>query len=94
MVTLEIVLKVHDMVMYGRQVTVRYIACVVGFSQEMVNSIFTEDLEVRKLSARWLLRLLSVDRKHTKLNMSHSNLNLFETNPDKFLLRCVSRDET
>ena len=44
--------KVHDIVMTDRRVTERYIASTVGISQERVHSILTEDLEMRKLSAR------------------------------------------
>ena len=79
--TPEIITKVNDM------------ASSVGVSQEIVHSILTEDLNMRKLSARWVLRLLTVDQRHTIQNMSLANLNLFETDPEKFLLRCVTMDE-
>ena len=49
---------------------------------------------MRKLSARWVPRFLTIDQRHTRQNMSLANLNLFETDPDKFLLRCVTMDET
>ena len=91
--TPEIVFKVHGMVSCDRQVTGRYIASVVGISQERVLFIPTKDLEVRKLSARWVLRLLNVDQKHTEWNMSRGNLNLFETNPDNFVLSYVTMNE-
>ena len=85
--TPEIVAKVHDMVMDDRWVTERCIDSSVGISQEIVHSILTEDLNMRKLSARWVPRLLTVDQRHTRQNMSRANLNLFyETDPEKFLL--------
>ena len=90
----KIVTKVHDIVMGDRRVTERCIASAVGISQEIVHSIPTEDLNMRKLSACWIPRLLTVDQKHTRQNMSLANLNLFETDPDKFLLRCLTMDET
>ena len=92
--TPEIVSKVHDMVMNDSQVTERCIASSVGISQEIVHSILTEDLNTRKLSARWVPRLLTVDQRHTRQNMLLANLNLSETDPEKFLLRCVMMDET
>ena len=64
--TQEMVNKVHDIVMTDRRVTERYIASTVGISQERVHSILIEDLEMRKLSARWVPRLLTVDQKHTR----------------------------
>ena len=74
--------------------TEKYIASAVGISQEIVHSILTEDLNMRKLSARWVPRFLTGDQRHTRQNMSLANLNLFETDHDKFLLRCVTMDET
>ena len=73
----EMVSKVHDIVMTDRRVTERYIASTVGISQERVHSILTEDLEMRKLLAPWVPRLLTVDKKHTRHTLSRTNLNLF-----------------
>ena len=75
--TPEMVNKVHDIVMTDRRVTERYIASTVGISQERVHSILTEDHEMRKLSVRWVPRLLTVDQKHTRRTLSRTNLNLF-----------------
>ena len=94
MATPKIVTKVHDMVMGNRRVTEGYIASAVGISQERVNSILTEDLDTRKLPARWVPRHLTVDQKHTRQNMSYAYLNLLEIYPDKFLLRFVIMEET
>ena len=80
--------------MTDRRVTERYIASTVGISQERVHSILTEDLEMRKLSARWVPRLLTVDQKRTRRTLSRTNLNLFEEDPAKFLKRFVTMDET
>ena len=92
--TQEMVNKVHDIVMTDRRVTERYIASTVGISQERVHSILIEDLEMRKLSARWVPRLLTVDQKHTRRTLSRTNLNLFEEDPANFLKRFVTMDET
>ena len=93
MATPVIVTKVHDMVMGDRSVTESCIASAVGSFQGIVHSILTEDLNMRKLSARWLTRLLTVDQRHTRQNMVLANLNLFETDPNKFLLKCVTMDQ-
>ena len=90
----EMVNKVHDIVMTDRRVTERYIASTVGISQVRVHSILTEDLEMRKLSARWVPRLRTVDQKHTRRTLSRTNLNLFEEDPANFLKRFVTTDET
>ena len=67
--------------MTDRRVTERYIASTVDISQERVHSILIEDLEMKKLSARWVPRLLTVDQKHTGRTLSRTNLNLFEEDP-------------
>ena len=81
MATSEVVILVHDMVMVDRQVTKRYIASAFGISKETVHSFLMKDLDIRKLSACWVPRLLNVDQKHTRKNMSHANLNHFVTDP-------------
>ena len=91
--TPEMVNKVHDIVMTDRRVTERYIASTVGISQERVHSILTEDLEMRKLLARWVPRLLTVDQKHTMRTLLLLFF-LFEEDPANFLKRCVTMDET
>ena len=79
--------------MTDRRVTERYIASTVGISQERVHSILKEDLEMRKLLARWVPRLLTVDQKHTRCTLSRTNLNLLEEDPANFLKRFVTTDE-
>ena len=59
-----------------------------------MHSILIVDLNMRQLSARWVSRLLTVDQRHTRQNMSLANLNLFEKDPEKFLLRYVMMDGT
>ena len=49
---------------------------------------------MRKLSAHWVPRLMTVDQKHTRLTLSRTNLNLFEEDPPNFLRRFVTMDET
>ena len=44
MATPELVTTIHDMVMCDSRVTDRYISSAVGISQEIVNSVLTEDL--------------------------------------------------
>ena len=66
---LEIVTKVHDMVMGDRRVRERCTARSVEISQEIVHSIPTEDLNMGKLSAHWVFRLLTVDQRHTRQNL-------------------------
>ena len=47
-----------------------------------------------QVSARWVPKLLTADQKRQRENMSRENLRLFEVDPDTFLKRFVTMDET
>ena len=61
--TPEIIDKIHDMVMDDRRVKVREIASAVGISNERVHNILHQHLDMTKLFARWVPRLLMLDQK-------------------------------
>jgi hypothetical protein len=92
--TPEIVDKIHDMVMDDRRVMVREIASAVGISSERVHNILHQHLNMRKLSARWVLQLLTVDQKQNCVRCSKDNSQLFQRNPQDFRRRFITVDET
>jgi hypothetical protein len=92
--TLEIVYKIHDMVMDDRGVKVREIASAVGISSEWVHNILHQHLNMRKLSTRWVLQLLTDDQKRNRVRCSKDNLQLFQLNPQDFRRRFVTVDKT
>jgi hypothetical protein len=92
--TPEIVDKIHDMVMDDRRVKVLEIASAVGISSERVHNILHQHLNMRKLSARWVLRLLTVDQKRNQVRCSKDNLQLFQRNPQDFGHRFITVDKT
>ncbi|KAG5316615.1 SETMR methyltransferase, partial [Pseudoatta argentina] len=49
---------------------------------------------MRKLSARWVPRLLTVDHKRDRVTISKQYLEMFQRNPDEFLRRFITVDET
>jgi len=49
---------------------------------------------MKKLSARWVLRLLTPDNKRNRETTSEQCLTLFKGSPKEFLRRFVSVDET
>lgn len=49
---------------------------------------------MRKLSARWVPRLLTIDQKLTRMNIYQGCLDLFKRNPSEFLRRFITVDET
>ena len=63
--TPEIIDKVHDIVLTDRRVKMRELVETTGISHGTVISIFYEKLDMKKLSARWVPRLLTVDHSAT-----------------------------
>jgi transposase len=68
--TPEIIQQVHDMVLDDRRMKVREIAETIGISKERVGCILHEELNMKKLCARWVPRLLTADQ----IMHSHENL--------------------
>ncbi|GBP18735.1 Putative uncharacterized protein FLJ37770 [Eumeta japonica] len=60
-ITPEIVDKIHERILDDRRMKVRELAHAVGISNERVHHILHEYLDMRKLSARWVPRLLTLD---------------------------------
>jgi predicted DNA-binding transcriptional regulator len=88
------VTKIHDLVLADRRLKVREIAETVGISKDRVGHILHEILGMRKLSVRWVPRLLTPDNKRNRETTSEECLRLFKRNPKEFLRRFVTVDET
>ncbi|UYV62056.1 hypothetical protein LAZ67_1007664 [Cordylochernes scorpioides] len=93
-VTQENIDKIHDLVMLDRIMTVRKIEETLGIPKTTVDRILREHLGLRKLSARWVPKLLTPDQKAVRRKLSSDNLALFEVNPEEFVNIFVIMDET
>ena len=81
--------------MTDRRVKVRELVEATDISHGTVISILYEQLGMKKLSARWVPRLLTVDHKRDRVTISKQCLKMFQRNvPDKFLRRFITVDET
>lgn len=92
--TPEMVSKVHDMVLADRRLKLSEIADTTGISKERVHHILSEELNMKKLSARWVPRLLTHDQKRIRVQNSEECLDRFQKNKADFLRRFVTTDET
>lgn len=92
-ITDEIVKKIHDMILADRRMKMHEVAKAAGVSHKTAINILHDKLGVRKLLARWVPRLLTVDNKWTRLSISKQCLDLFKRNPQEFLRRVVTVDE-
>ena len=72
--------KIYDIVLNDRRLKVREISETVKFSVERVWHILHECLGMRKLSARWVSRLLTANYKRVRVVASEQCLGLFQSN--------------
>ena len=86
--------KIHKMILDDRRLKVRELADMLGISKSVVHSILTENLDVRKLCARWMPRLLTMEQKQRREDVSIECLAMFHSNKAEFLHRFIIMDET
>jgi len=60
------VTKIHDLVLADRRLKIGEIAETIGMSKDRVGHNLLEILGMRKLSARWVSRLLTPDNKRNR----------------------------
>ncbi|UYV82452.1 hypothetical protein LAZ67_21002222 [Cordylochernes scorpioides] len=74
--------------------TVSQIEETLGILKTTVDRIMREHLGLRKLSARWVPKLLTPEQKVIRRKLYSDNLALFEANPEEFVNIFVTMDET
>ena len=85
--------KIHRIVLNDQKVKVREIAEIISILNECVVNILHTHLSMRKLCARWMPRMFTIDQKRIRLSASEKNLAYFNCNPKKFLRRFVTMNE-
>ena len=63
--TLEIIRQIHELILEDRRISAQSIAEQLGIPYERVGSIIHEDLDMRKLSAKWVPQCLNADHNVT-----------------------------
>lgn len=89
----EIVRKVQEVVLSDRRLKVREIADASGISVGRTHYILQKVLGMRKLSARWVPRLLTPEQKQKRVSTSDECLKLIQHDPD-FYRSFITMDET
>ena len=92
--TVEIIEEIHNSVLSNRRIKMCDLADIKKISVDRVHNILHEHLHMKKLSAQWVPRLLTVDQKRIRFNISQECLDRFKCNPMKFLRRFSTVDET
>ena len=80
----EIIEQVHDMVLDDQLMKVREIAETIGISKEC-GYILHEELDMKKLCARWVSCLLTAHQKRTRMKISEQRLERFNKNKTDFV---------
>jgi len=75
--TSEIIDKIHELILQDRRISVKSIAEQLGISRERVRSIIHEDLDMWKLSAKWVPKCLNADQKRQRCQSSEQLLEFF-----------------
>jgi len=91
--TPEIIDQIYELILDDRRILVKSIAGQLGISRECVGSIIHEDLDMRKLSAKWVPKCLNADHKRQRCQSSEQILEFFRRDPNDFLSRLVTTDE-
>ncbi|XP_025160565.1 histone-lysine N-methyltransferase SETMAR-like [Harpegnathos saltator] len=93
-VTDENIKKVHKIILNDRRVKLIDIAETLKISKERVGHIVHEYLNMRKLCAKWVPRVLTIDQKQQHFDDSEQCLAIFNRNKDEFFRRYITMDET
>ena len=75
--TPEIIDQIHELILEDRRISAKSIGEQLGISRERVGSIIHEDLDMRKLSAKWAPKCLNADKKCKRCQSSEQLLDFF-----------------
>jgi len=78
----ELIDQVWTLVMQDRRVTVRENAKEMGISTGSVHSILTDDLAMRRVSAKFVPKLLKIEQKQLSLEVSMDMLDYANSDPE------------
>ena len=93
--TPEIIDRIHELILKERRISAKSIAEQLGISRERTGYIIHEDLDMQKLSTKWVPKCLNADRKRQRCQSSEQIWNFFGTiQMISCWTRLVTMDET
>jgi len=92
--TPEIIDQIHELILEDCWISTKSIAEQLGISREQVGFIIHEDLDMQKLSTKWVPKCLNADQKHQWCQSSEQLLEFFQRDPNNFLSQLVTMDKT
>jgi len=89
----NVINQVQTLVMQDRRITVREAADEVGISIGSVHTILCSDLGLRRVSAKFVLKLLTMEQKQLRLEIAQDVLDCVESDSN-FLNTVITGDES
>ncbi|XP_037499989.2 protein GVQW3-like [Rhipicephalus sanguineus] len=89
----QVIAEVNGVVMRDRHVTIREIAEEVGISTFSAHSIMTEDLAMKRAAAKFVPKLLTVEQKQLRVEVSQDMLDFTSSDPN-FMNTIITGDES
>jgi len=83
--TPEIIDQIHELILEDRRTSDKSIVEQLGISREQVGSIIHEDLDLRKLSSKWVTKYLNAEQKRQRCQSPEQLLEFFRRDPNDFL---------
>ena len=90
----EIIDEIHQLILQHCPISAKSIAEQLGISHERVGSTIHEDLGMRKLSAKWVLKCPKADQGCQQCQSSEQLWNCLDALQNGFLPRLMTMDET
>jgi len=92
--TPEIIEQIHELILGDSRISAKSITEQLGIKRERVGSIIHGDLDLRKLFAKWVPKFLNANQELQRCQTSELILKFFRRDPNDFLSRLVTMDET
>jgi len=82
--TLEIIDQIHELILEDCRISAKSIAEQLSISRDRFWCIIHEDLDMRKLSAKWVPKCLKADQKRQRRHSSEQRSEFFLRDPNDF----------
>ena len=90
----ENIQTVNDLLNQDRRMIITHITDTTGITSSTVHRIISDDLQLNKVSARWVPRKLTEEQKKFHVDICTDLLSRLQVELQTFLDRIVTKDET
>ena len=87
--TPEIIDQIYELILENRRTSAKIIAEQVGISHERVGTITHDNLDIQKLSVKWVTKCLNADRERQRCQFYEQIMESFWREPNNFLSSAI-----